>query len=71
VLAQCPALAHLDLSGNSNFGAAGAGRFAGVLNSIAIGTLLAEGPTHAASAKSLARLLAQCTALTHLNLGSQ
>ena len=31
VLAQCPALAHLDLSGNSDFGAAGAERLAGVL----------------------------------------
>ncbi len=31
VLAQCPALAHLDLSGNYHFGAAGAERLAGVL----------------------------------------
>jgi Ran GTPase-activating protein (RanGAP) involved in mRNA processing and transport len=31
VLAQCPALAHLDLSGNSDFGPAGAERLAGVL----------------------------------------
>jgi anti-sigma factor RsiW len=31
VLAQCPALAHLDLSSNYNFGAAGAERLAGVL----------------------------------------
>jgi hypothetical protein len=31
VLAHCPALAHLDLSGNSDFGAGGAERFAGVL----------------------------------------
>ena len=31
VLAQCPALAHLDLSENYNFGAAGAERLAGVL----------------------------------------
>jgi hypothetical protein len=31
VLAQCPALAHLDLSGNPNFGAAGAERLVGVL----------------------------------------
>jgi hypothetical protein len=31
VLAQCPALAYLDLSGNSNFGSAGTERFAGVL----------------------------------------
>jgi hypothetical protein len=31
VLAQCPALAHLDLSFNSNFGAGGAERLAGVL----------------------------------------
>ena len=28
---QCPALAHLDLSGNFNFGAGGAERLAGVL----------------------------------------
>jgi hypothetical protein len=31
VLAQCPALAHLDLSGNYNFAAEGAERLAGVL----------------------------------------
>ncbi len=31
VLAQCPALAHLDLRGKSVFGAAGAKRLAGVL----------------------------------------
>ena len=31
VLAQCPALAHLDLSCNSNFGAAGTESLAGVL----------------------------------------
>ena len=31
VLAECPALAHLDLSGNFDFGAAGAERLAGVL----------------------------------------
>ena len=31
VVAQCPALAHLDLSDNHNFGAAGAERLAGVL----------------------------------------
>ncbi len=31
VLAQCPALAHLDLIGNYHFGAAGAERLAGVL----------------------------------------
>ena len=31
VLAQYPALAHLDLSGNYNFGAAGSVKFAGVL----------------------------------------
>jgi Ran GTPase-activating protein (RanGAP) involved in mRNA processing and transport len=31
VLAQCPALAHLDLRGNYSFGAAGAERLAGVL----------------------------------------
>ena len=31
VLTQCPALAHLDLSYNSNFGSAGTERLAGVL----------------------------------------
>jgi hypothetical protein len=31
VLAQCPALAHLDLGGISDFGAAGEDRLAGVL----------------------------------------
>ncbi len=31
VLAHCPALAHLDISGNSKFGVAGAERLVGVL----------------------------------------
>ena len=80
VLAQCPALSHLDLNGNSRFGTAGAERLAGVLTQCqALAHLdLSEcsewynevgnsrfGP---AGAKSLAGVLAQCPELTHLNL---
>jgi hypothetical protein len=47
VLVHRPALAHLDLSGNSNFMYNGIGD---------------------AGAESLARVLSECTTLTHLNL---
>ena len=70
VLAQCPALAHLDLSGNYNFGAERAERLAGALGQCAALAFLHLwgkdiGP---AGAKSLAGVLAQCAALTHLDL---
>jgi hypothetical protein len=62
VLAQCPALAHLDFSGNSDFGAGGAERLAGVhLNRS--GSRIGAG-----GAERLARVLGQCTALAHLDL---
>jgi hypothetical protein len=70
VLAQCPALAHLDLSSNS-IGSAGAERLAGVLGQCAsLAHLnLSDNRIHAAGAEGLARVLAKCPALTHLNLG--
>jgi Ran GTPase-activating protein (RanGAP) involved in mRNA processing and transport len=70
VLAQCPALAHLDLSGNSEFGAAGAERLAGVLaqcTALAHLNLRSNG-IGAGGAEKLAGVLGQCTALAHLNL---
>jgi hypothetical protein len=77
VLAQCPALAHLDLSGNSGFGAGGADRLAGVLGQcwelvhlnlwgnkiVAGGNSIGPG-----GADRLAGVLPQCAALAHLNL---
>jgi hypothetical protein len=70
VLAQCPALAHLDLSDNHNFGAGGAARLAGVLGQCPalahlnlLGNLIGAG-----GAESIAGVLALCTALAHLNL---
>jgi hypothetical protein len=79
VLAQCPALAHLDLSGNSNFGAAGTERLAGVLgqyrelvhlnlSSQEMGSAGDYNYIGDTGAESLAGVLAQCTALTHLDL---
>jgi hypothetical protein len=70
VLAQCPALAHLDLSENHSFGAAGAERLAGVLGQcreLVYLDLYNKGIAEAA-AERLAKVLAQCTALAHLNL---
>jgi Ran GTPase-activating protein (RanGAP) involved in mRNA processing and transport len=70
VLVQCPALAHLDLSGNYNFGAGGAKSLAGVLGQCTALTHLdlCSNYIEAAGAESLAGVLGQCTALTHLNL---
>jgi Ran GTPase-activating protein (RanGAP) involved in mRNA processing and transport len=69
LLAQCPALAHLNLSGNE-IGPAGAGRLAGLLTQCAALAQIdlranAIGP---AGAELLAGVLAQCPALAHLNL---
>jgi hypothetical protein len=68
VLTQCPALAHLDLSDNYIFGAAGAERLARVLvNCPALADLdplwNQIGPT---GADSLQGVLTQCPALTTL-----
>jgi hypothetical protein len=70
VLEQCPALAHLDLSGNSNFGATGTERLAGVLvQCAALAHLdLSDNQIGNSAAERLAGVLAQCTALAHLNL---
>jgi hypothetical protein len=71
VLAQCPALAHLDLSGNPNVGPAGAERLAGVLPQCAALTHLNLGNNDIddAGTESLAGVMAQCQALASLNLG--
>jgi hypothetical protein len=70
VLAQCPALAHLDLSGNSVFGAAGAKRLAGVLVQCRelVHLNLSGNQIGPAGADSLAGVLGQCAALAHLDL---
>jgi hypothetical protein len=73
VLAQCPALAHLDLSGNTNFGAAGTERLAGVLGQcreLVHLNLSAISNYNYIGAGGTERLevLAQCTALAHLDL---
>jgi hypothetical protein len=70
VLAQCPAQAHLHLSYNSNFGAAGTERLAGVIGQCRelVHLDLRCNDIGAAGAESLAGVLAQCTALAHLNL---
>ena len=70
VLAQCPALAHLDLSGNSNVGAAGAESLAGVLGQCRelVHLNLSYIKIGAGGAERLAGLLAQCTVLAHLDL---
>jgi Ran GTPase-activating protein (RanGAP) involved in mRNA processing and transport len=72
VLAQCPALALLDLSGNSNFGATGAEGLAGVLGQCRelVHLNLSGNLIGAAGADSLAGVLAQCRALAHLYLRS-
>jgi Ran GTPase-activating protein (RanGAP) involved in mRNA processing and transport len=70
VLAQCPALTHLDLSDNSNFGAAWAESLAEVL-------VQCRGLVHlnlcgnfigAGGVECLAKVLGQCRMLVHLNL---
>ena len=70
VLAQCPALAHLDLSGNSDFGAGGAERLAGVLVQCRelVHLILSCTSIGVGGAESLAGVLAQCPALAHLDL---
>jgi hypothetical protein len=70
VLAQCPALAHLDVSGNSYFGAAGAKRLAGVLGQCRelVHLNLRGNKIGAGGAESLAGVLPQCPALAHLDL---
>jgi hypothetical protein len=70
VLAHCPALAHLDLSDNSDFGAAGADRLAGVLGQCRelVHLNLWNNDISDDGAESLAGVLAQCTALAHLHL---
>jgi Ran GTPase-activating protein (RanGAP) involved in mRNA processing and transport len=71
VLAQCPALAHLDLSRNVGFGTAGAERLAGVLGQCRelVHLNLRCNFIRAGGAESLAGVLGQCTALTHLDFG--
>jgi hypothetical protein len=70
VLGQCPALAHLDLSGNSDFGPAGAERLAGVLGQCRelVHLNLSRNKIGAGGTERLAGVLAQCPALAHLNL---
>ena len=70
VLAQCPALAHLDLGANHNFGAPGAERLAGVLGQCRelVYLDLCDNNVGPDGAGNLARVLAQCTALTDLDL---
>jgi hypothetical protein len=69
VLAQCPALAHLDLSEYYDFGAAGAERLAGVLGQCRelVHLNISENKI-GAGAERLAEVLGQCRELVHLNL---
>jgi Ran GTPase-activating protein (RanGAP) involved in mRNA processing and transport len=69
-LAQCPALAHLDLSYNYYFGAAGADRLARVLGQCRdlVHLNLSGNDVGDAGAESLAGVLGQCAALTRLDL---
>jgi hypothetical protein len=71
VLAQCPALVHLDLSGN-HIEDAGAESLAGVLRQCAALAHLdfSENQIGEAGAVSLAGVLGQCTAMAHLNLSN-
>jgi hypothetical protein len=70
VLAQCPALAHLDLSGNSDFGAAESERLAGVLGQCRelVHLNLSGNFIGPAGAEGLAGMLGQCPGLAHLDL---
>ncbi len=63
-------LAHLDLSSNSNFGAAGAERLAGVLGRCweVVHRNLSFNQIGEGGAEILAGVLGQCAALAHLNL---
>jgi Ran GTPase-activating protein (RanGAP) involved in mRNA processing and transport len=69
VLAQCPALTHLNLCFNS-IEAAGAESLAGVLGRCRelVHLNLSSNWIEAGGAESLAGVLAQCTALAHLDL---
>jgi Ran GTPase-activating protein (RanGAP) involved in mRNA processing and transport len=71
VLAHFTALAHLDLSDNLNFGAAGAEMLAGVLGQCRelVHLNLSGNYIRAGGAESLAGVLGQCAALAHLDLG--
>ena len=73
LLVQCPALEHLDLSGNSDFGAGRAERFAGVLRQRQelVHLNLSGHWIEAGGVESLAGVLVECPALAHLNLGWQ
>ncbi len=70
VLAQCPALAHLDLRGNFHCGAGGAERLGGVLGQSRelVHLNLSGNQIGDAGAKSLAGQMSQCSTLVHLNL---
>ena len=70
VLEQCPALAHLDLSLNSDFRAAGAERLAGVLGQCRelVHLNLCNNNIGSGRAERLAGVLPQCPALAHLDL---
>jgi Ran GTPase-activating protein (RanGAP) involved in mRNA processing and transport len=70
VLTQCPALAHLDLGRNYNFGSAGAERLAGVLGQCRelVHLNLSINWIGTGGAERLAAVLPQCAALAHLNL---
>jgi Ran GTPase-activating protein (RanGAP) involved in mRNA processing and transport len=70
VLAQSPALKHLDLCGNTKVGAAGAESLAGVLGQCRelLHLYLNNNQIGPGGAESLARMLGQCTALAHLDL---
>ena len=65
VLAQCPSLAHLNLSGNYNFGSAGAERLAGVLGQCRelVHLNLSGNYIGARGTERLAGVLGQCPAL--------
>ena len=71
MLAQCPALAHLDLSDNHYFGGAGEEeRIAGVLGQFRelLHLNLCYNDIGSAGAERLVGVLEQCTALSHLDL---
>jgi hypothetical protein len=70
VLAQCPALAHLALSGNSDFGAGGGERLAGVLGQCRelVHLNLSGTNIREVGGERLAGVLGQCRELVHLNL---
>ena len=70
VLVQCPALAHLDLSDNSDFGAGGAERLAGVLGQCRelVHLNLNGNCIGDPGAECFAGVLGQCRVLAHLDL---